>query len=177
MQINIIAAIGKNRELGKDNKLLWHIPEDFKRFKDLTSGYVVIMGRKTYESLPEKFRPLPNRVNIVITRNKNVVEQFIAPKIDGAMNRTTTIFCNSIEIALDKAKEFNDEIFIIGGAEIYKQGIKYADKLYLTLVDKEYLDADAFFPEYGEFKLFKLVGEGVEDNLHYKFVELMKSSP
>ena len=79
--INIIAAIGKNRELGKDNKLLWHIPEDFKRFKNLTSGHVVIMGRKTYQSLPKKFRPLPNRVNIVVTRNKNVVEQFIAQSV------------------------------------------------------------------------------------------------
>jgi len=172
--ISIIAAIGKNRELGKDNKLLWHIPDDFKRFKDLTSGHIVIMGRKTYESLPENFRPLPKRINIVITKNKNVVEQFIAPKIDGAMNRTTTIFCNSIETALDKAREFNDKIFIIGGASIYTQGIKYSDKLYLTLIDKEYPDADAFFPEYGEFGKVVWKENKVQGDLEYKFVELEK---
>ena len=171
--INIIAAIGKNRELGKNNKLLWHIPEDFKRFKDLTSGHVVIMGRKTYESLPEKFRPLPNRVNIVITRNKNVVEQFIAPKIDGAMNRTTTIYCNSIEMALEKSKEFNKEIFIIGGAQIYSLGIKYADKLYLTLVDEEFPDADTFFPDYGEFKKKVFEEDHASGDIKFKFVELI----
>lgn len=137
--ISIIAAIGKNRELGKNNALLWHIPEDMKRFKDLTTGQVVIMGRKTYESLPPRFRPLPNRINIVVTRN----------------NKWRTSDCtvvNSIEEAVEKAKEFNKEIFIIGGASIYQQGIKYANKLYLTLVDKEYTDADAFFPDYSEFR-------------------------
>ncbi|MEK7177541.1 MAG: dihydrofolate reductase, partial [Patescibacteria group bacterium] len=150
---------------GKDNKLLWYIPEDFKRFKELTSGHVVIMGRKTYESLPENFRPLPNRINIMITRDVNY-------KVEGVI-----VYHSLEEVMKNLESKFKDEVFIIGGAEIYKQGIKYADKLYLTLVDKEYLDADAFFPEYGEFKLLKLVGEGVEDNLHYKFVELMKSSP
>ncbi|PIP63668.1 diacylglycerol kinase [Candidatus Roizmanbacteria bacterium CG22_combo_CG10-13_8_21_14_all_34_12] len=163
--ISIIAAIGKNRELGKDNKLLWRISQDFKRFKDLTSNHVVIMGRKTYESLPKKFQPLPNRINVVITRNKNAIK--------GLINQTTTIFCNSIETALDKAKEFNNEIFIIGGASIYQQGIKYADKLYLTLVDKEYLEADAFFPEYGEFKIVK--EENHQDEKYkYKFIELIR---
>ncbi len=174
--VSIIAAIGKNRELGKDNKLLWHIGQDFKRFKDLTSGHVVIMGRKTYESLPEKFRPLPNRINIIITRNKNVVEQFIAPEINGAMNRTTTIFSHSVENAINKAKEFDKEIFIIGGASIYQQGIKFANKLYLTLVDKEYPEADAFFPEYSEFKKKVFEEDHAEGDIKFKFVELTRHS-
>src|SRR3989304_9524647 len=118
-QISIIAAIGRNRELGKDNKLLWHIPEDMKRFKDLTTNQVVIMGRKTYESLPPKYRPLPKRVNIVVTRDQNYSSEgaFVA---------------HSVEEAIEKSREHRKEIFIIGGAQIYELGIKYADRLYLT---------------------------------------------
>ena len=159
--ISRIAAIGKNRELGKDNKLLWHISEDMKRFKNLTTGNVVIMGRKTYDSIPEKFRPLPNRVNIVVTRDSNYQQK-------GA------IVCHSIEDSLEKAREFNKEIFIIGGASIYEQGIKFADKLYLTLVDKEYSDADAFFPDYSEFK--KVISEENHSSgeFQFKFIEIEK---
>ncbi|MFA6532468.1 MAG: dihydrofolate reductase [Patescibacteria group bacterium] len=168
--ISIIAAIGKNRELGKKNKLLWHISEDFKRFKDLTSGHVVIMGRKTYESLPEKFRPLPNRINIVVSRHPEPVS--------GSRNQfgmTQLIYCSSIEEAIQFAKqEKTSEIFIIGGASIYKQGIKYADKLYLTLVDKEYPDADAFFPEYGEFKRKVFEEDHNSKDINFKFIELEK---
>lgn len=170
--ISIIAAIGKNRELGKDNKLLWHIPEDFKRFKELTKGHVVIMGRKTYESLPEKFRPLPNRVNIVITRNKDAIK--------GLINQTTTIFCDSLENAIENSqsairnKKLSNEIFIIGGAEIYKQGIKYADKLYLTLIDQEYPDADVFFPDYSEFKKIVFEENHTSNKIKFKFIELTK---
>jgi len=164
--ISIIAAIGKNRELGKDNKLLWHIPEDFKRFKNLTSGHVVIMGRKTYESLPEKFRPLPNRINIVVTRNPNftTINQLI---VVGSIEE-------AIESAKAKIQNPNNEIFIIGGASIYEQGIKYADKLYLTLVEKEYPDADTFFPDYSQFK--KVVSEEKhKDNIYsYRFIELSR---
>ena len=175
VKISIIAAIGKNRELGKDNKLLWNIPEDFKRFKELTSGHIVIMGRKTYESLPEKFKPLPNRINIVVTRNN----QFTILARSYKDSNSQVLICNSLEAAIQKAKSYklqvtSFEVFIIGGASIYEQGIKYADKLYLTLVDREFPDADAFFPEYGEFRNLKLVGEGVEGNLRYKFVEILK---
>ena len=169
--ISIIAAIGKNRELGKDNKLLWYIPEDFKKFKDLTSGHVVIMGRKTFESLPEKFRPLPNRVNIVVTRDLNFTISARSYK-DGKV-----IICHSLEEALRltplaqgkplKNLKSKDEVFIIGGASIYEQGIKYADRLYLTLVDKTYPDADAFFPKYDEFKVVK---EEKHQNKEYAFM-------
>ncbi len=157
MQVSIIAAIGKNRELGKDNKLLWHIPADFKRFKALTSGHTVIMGRKTFESIG---KPLSNRINIVVTRNRS----------------WTPLGCtvyHSVEEAIENS-ELGKKIFIIGGASIYKQGIKYADKLYLTLVDKQYPEADAFFPDYPEFKK-KVFEESHRDkNYSFKFIELIK---
>jgi len=126
--ITIIAAIGKNRELGKDNDLIWHLPNDLKRFKKITSGHDVIMGRKTFESLG---KPLPNRTNIIITRNGNF-------KADGCT------IVNSLEEALKACNDANP--YILGGAEIYSQAIKIADVLDLTLVDAE-LKADVFFPE------------------------------
>jgi len=126
--ITIIAAIGKHRELGKNNQLIWHLPNDLKRFKKVTSGHDVIMGRKTFESLGG---PLPSRTNIIITRNTN----YKAPLCTVA---------NSLEEALSISEDPNP--FILGGAQIYTQAIKIADKLDLTLVDASF-DADAFFPE------------------------------
>lgn len=134
--ISIIAAIDENNALGKDNKLLWHIPEDLKRFKDLTSGHPIIMGRRTFESIG---KVLSGRLNIVVTRSS----VFVA---EGAMIR------HSLEEALELAKNSGqDEIFIIGGAQIYRQALPLTDKLYLTLVPGKH-DADAYFPEYPEFK-------------------------
>lgn len=159
--ISIIAAIGKNRELGKNNKLLWHISEDFKRFKTLTSGHIVIMGRKTYKSLDEKYCPLPNRINIVVTRNR-------------AWTPLGCLVTHSIEEAIEKAKEFNKEIFIIGGAQIYNLGIKYANKLYLTLVDKKYPEADVFFPDYSEFKKIIFEENHTSGEIQFKFMDLTK---
>jgi len=175
--ISIIAAIGKNRELGKENKLLWNIPEDMKRFQNLTSGHVVIMGRKTYESLPKKFRPLPNRVNIILSRHSGEPAQSSTPESlsdSGQARMTLSIYCSSIEDALEKAKTFGKEIFIIGGAQIYSLGIKYADKLYLTLVDKEFSDADAFFPDYSQFNKIIFEENHQDDKYSYKFIELVK---
>ncbi|TSC77914.1 MAG: dihydrofolate reductase [Parcubacteria group bacterium Gr01-1014_24] len=128
--ISLIAAIGKNNELGKGNTLLWHMPEDMKHFRETTSGHAVIMGRKTFESLG---KPLPNRRNIVITRDVNYQKEGveIVHSIDGALK----LFKNTAE-----------EIFIIGGAEIYKQSISVADKLYITHIKAEDKDADVFFP-------------------------------
>lgn len=162
--INIIAAIGKNRELGKDNKLLWHIGEDFKRFKKLTLNSVVIMGRKTFESIS---KPLPNRINIIITRNRS-------------WTPLGCTVCYSIKEAIDKGAAFAQatasqrEIFIIGGAEIYKQGIKYADKLYLTLIDKEFPEADAYFPDYSDFKKIIKEEKKSDGKFTYKFIDLEK---
>ncbi len=173
--LSIIAAIGKNRELGKDNKLLWHLASDMKRFKKLTEGHVVIMGRKTFESLPEKYRPLPNRVNIVITR-QNLRTNLKRPRQD-----CSVFFVSSIEEAIEKGEEIvkkenlSDEIFVIGGANVYSQAIKYADKIYLTIIDKDYPQADVFFPEYQNiFKKIIYNEKKQENELNFEFIELLK---
>jgi len=155
--INIIAAIGKRRELGKDNRLLWHLPQDLARFKRLTLDQVVIMGRKTYESIG---KPLPNRLNIVITHRKDYCANgcWIVAKLDQAL-------------ALAQEKAPNKEIFLIGGGQLYQQGIAYAQKLYLTLVDGEF-EADTFFPDYSTFKKIVAQEEGEDNGYHYKFIEL-----
>lgn len=133
--ISIIVAVAENNAIGKNNQLLWHLPADMKIFKEKTIGHCVITGRKNFESIPEKFRPLPNRTNIVVTRQKD----YQAP---GA------IVVNSLSEAIDKAKATGDnEIFIIGGGEIYKQALHLADKIYLTKVHHHFYDADTFFPE------------------------------
>jgi dihydrofolate reductase len=127
--ITIIAAIAEQNALGKDNQLIWHLPADLKRFKQVTSNHHVIMGRKTYESLG---KPLPNRTNIIITRNGNF-------KAEGC------IIVNSLLQAIEAAKKDKNP-FILGGAEIYKQSIEIADKLDLTFVHHQF-EADVFFPE------------------------------
>ncbi|MBL0330520.1 MAG: dihydrofolate reductase [Bacteroidetes bacterium] len=131
--ISIIVAVANNNVIGKDNSLIWHLPADMKFFKEKTSGHCIITGRKNYESIPEKFRPLPNRTNIVITRQKN----YLAPGYRG----------DSIEQAIEKALVTGDsEIFIIGGAEIYKQCMHLANRIYLTQIHHTF-EGDAFFPE------------------------------
>ena len=129
--ISLIAAIGKNNELGKGNTLLWHLPADMKHFREITTLHPVVMGRKTFESLG---KPLPNRRNIVITRDVNY-------------KRTGMELVYSLNEALDLFPNQDEEIFIIGGAEIYKQTMPVADKLYITHIDAEDREADAFFPE------------------------------
>lgn len=130
--ISIIAAVSSNGVIGKEGKLPWYIPEDLKHFKKLTSGNVVIMGRKTYESIG---KPLPNRVNIVITRDKNKI-------INGC------ITVNSIEEAIRKAGN-DKQIFIIGGGEIYKKSLNFANKIYLTKVHQN-IEGDTYFPTLNE---------------------------
>lgn len=135
MIISLIAALTENRVIGKNNNLPWHLPDDMKYFMQTTKGHHVIMGRKNYESIPEKFRPLPNRTNIVLTRQKN----FRAPGC---------IVVNSIEEALKIAKNNQEkEVFIIGGADIYNQGFAETTKMYLTEI-KATLQGDTFFPEF-----------------------------
>ncbi|MBX2955056.1 MAG: dihydrofolate reductase [Cyclobacteriaceae bacterium] len=135
MTISLIAALTENRVIGKNNDLPWHLPDDMKYFMQTTKGHPVIMGRKNYDSIPEKFRPLPNRTNIVVTRQRD----FVA---DGC------IVVHSLEEALDEATNIvTDEIFIIGGAEIYRQGLPKANKLYLTEILAT-LDGDTYFPEF-----------------------------
>ena len=124
-----IAAAAQNNALGKDNQLVWHLPDDFKRFKKLTTGHYIILGRKTFESFP---KPLPNRTHVIITRNKNY-------QAEGC------IVVNSLQEALQKVPQGQD-IFIIGGAQIYKQSMHLSDKIELTRVHTT-CEADAFFPE------------------------------
>lgn len=133
--ISLIAAIQrKDRGIGFQNELLFRISDDLKRFKALTTGHPIIMGRKTFDSIGGK--PLPNRTNIVVTRQER--------KQDGVL------FCTSLESALEEARAIDENIFVIGGAEIYKQALPFADRLELTVIDGN-LHADTFFPEYGEF--------------------------
>ncbi len=128
MKITMIAAAGENEALGKDNDLVWHLPDDFKRFKQLTTGHHIIMGRKTFETFPKL---LPNRVHIVITRDRNYTAEGV-------------IIVHTIEEALAKVE--NDENpFIIGGGKIYTLGMQYADCIELTRVHGDF-EADAFFP-------------------------------
>lgn len=132
---SIIVAIAKNNAIGKNNDLIWHIPEDMRFFKMTTNGHCIITGRKNYESIPEKFRPLPNRTNIVVTRN-------VEYQAEGA------IVLNSIETALNYANSLNEEeVFIIGGGQIYSEALNLGlvDKMYITHVDKAF-EADTFFP-------------------------------
>lgn len=167
-KICIIAAIGENRELGKDNKLLWHIPEDLKRFKELTLGHSVIIGRKTFESIG---RPLPNRTNIIVTRDKDykaegcIVTHSIEEAIKAARETTS-----GVSIESDAFNKPLDRVFIIGGAQIYQQSIKFADRLYLTLVHASFPDADAFFPDYSAFT--KVIAKGIRSSAGYKYTFL-----
>ena len=136
----LIAATSLNNALGKDNKIIWHLPDDFKRFKDLTSGHYIIMGRKTFESFP---KPLPNRTHVVITRQENY-----APEV--------CIVVSSIESAFAICPK-NEDTFLIGGAEIYELGLPYIDKIELTLI-KETFEADAFLPKI-DFSKWELIKE------------------
>lgn len=142
--ITLIAAAAENNALGKNNEMIWHLPDDFKRFKKLTSGHFIIMGRKTYESLDG---PLPNRTHIIITRQENYAE-----KVDSSC----CIVVDNIEDAIAKSAS-EDETFVIGGGEIYKLALPLADKIELTRVHETF-EADAYFPEIDENK-WNLVNE------------------
>ncbi len=161
-RVAAVVAIGKNRELGYEGKLLWHIPDDLKRFKELTLGHPIIMGRKTFESILgyTQGKPLPGRTNIVVTR-------------DAGWKYEGVIVAPSLDEAIAKAKEMDtEEIHIGGGAQIYEQALPYIDKLYLTLVDDE-KEADTFFPPYEKEFTKKVFEEAREWNgLKYTWVDL-----
>jgi dihydrofolate reductase len=156
MNISIIVAIASNNAIGKDNDLLWHISNDLKRFKELTNGHYIVMGKKTYFSLPK--RPLPNRTNMVIT-------DVPGEQIDDCL------MAYSIEDAISKMDK-EEENFIIGGGSIYKQFMPHADKLYITRVHKDF-DADTFFPEISldEWKLIEKdeVKDDPQNDFTYSF--------
>jgi len=158
--ISIICIIAKNRAIGFKNQLLYDIPEDMKHFKETTTGHVVIMGEKTFRSMNN--RPLPNRVNIILTLDKD-------------FKAKNCLVAHSIEESIKLAKAQNKgEIFFIGGGMIYKQALPYADKLYLTIVEDEPAQADTFFPEYSEFKNIIKQENKESSGYKYSFVELTK---
>ncbi|MGY1488345.1 dihydrofolate reductase [Methylobacillus pratensis] len=128
--LSLIVAVARNRVIGLNNTLPWHLPEDLKRFRALTTGHHIIMGRKTYESLN---RLLPDRTTVIVTRNQDY-------QVPGA------VIANSLEQAIDLAAN-DDEAFLIGGAELYQTGLKLADRLYITEIDAEFA-GDAFLPEF-----------------------------
>ena len=136
MKVSLIVAVSENGVIGKDNDLIWHLPKDMKFFKETTMGHHVIMGRKNFESIPHKYRPLPNRTNIVITRQSDY-------KAEGC------VVVNSLEEALKVAKSNEEnEAFIIGGGQIYKLAVDsdLVDRIYLTRIHHSF-DGDTFFPE------------------------------
>ena len=151
--ITLIAAAGENNELGKDNDLVWHLPDDFKRFKNLTTGHHIIMGRKTFESFP---KPLPNRTHLVITRNKEYQKE-------GA------VVVHSLDEALLKAQN-DPQPFVIGGGEIYKLAIDTADKIELTRVHGTF-EADTYFPEIDldKWQLISEVKHEKDEKHNYSF--------
>lgn len=154
----MIAAIGKNNALGKDNDLIWHLPDDFKRFKQLTTGHKIIMGRKTFESFP---KPLPNRAHIIITRDRNY-----------SLDLPSCTVVHSMEEALNLVH--NDPLsYIIGGGEIYDLAMPHADVLEITRVHESF-DADTYFPEIDK-KIWKLIKEefhSSDERHNYNFTYL-----
>ncbi len=164
-KISLIAGIGRNRELGKSNELLWRVPDDLKRFKMLTTGHPVIMGRKTFESILHSplGKPLPDRTNIVVTHDPD----YAAP--EGVI--VTTTFPEALSYAKDAPGA--DEIFVIGGGQIYEAAIPFADRLNLTLFDATADSADALFPPYdNQFTREIFREEREHDGLKYTWVDL-----
>ena len=158
MIISLIAAMGRNYVIGKDNSLPWKLPEDMKRFKELTLNKPVVMGRKTFESIG---KPLPDRKNIILTRDKNY-------SVQGC------IVVHSAEEAL-KAAKGTEEVMIIGGEQIFKEFLPIANKMYLTFIDEEF-EGDAYFPEYSVNEWKEVKKEEHENDYKYAFVDLEKIS-
>jgi dihydrofolate reductase len=164
-QISLISAISRTkRTIGRDGGgLPWRIPEDFKYFREKTTGHPIIMGRKTFEEFNGKL--LPNRIHIVITREKD----YKAP--------AEVLVANSIEDAISKASQIEDkEIFVIGGAQIYEQALPFADKLYITQVDTD-IDSSIKFPDYTKFGFNKIIysQKSQDRNFSYEFQEITKT--
>ena len=160
MEVIIIAAIGRKSEIGKGNDLLWKLPNDMKFFKEKTLGHAVIMGRKTYESIPKKYRPLKDRLNIVISSNNKYEEEGV-------------VMAKSPSDALKIAENSDyDQVFVIGGASIYENLIDKINKMYITEVAASFDDADVFFPEnwYKDIVVKnKILRQEVDEKQEYAF--------
>jgi dihydrofolate reductase len=162
MIISIIVAIAQNNVIGNNNQLIWHIPGDLKRFKSITMGHTVVMGRKTFESIG---KPLPGRKNVVISRQTNF-------KAEGCL------VYNSLDKALDSLKN-EGEIFIIGGGEIYRLAMPISHKIYLTKIHKDF-PGDTFFPEIPmedwEITHEELISDGVKADFSYSYIDLERKN-
>lgn len=165
----MIAAVGKNLELGAKNKLLWHIPEDIKFFQSKTLYHSIVMGRKTFESFT---RPLKNRTSIIVTREK----KYQAPDgvyVFDSINKALK-FGEKEELRLRKklADGLDPEVYVIGGAQIFEAAMPYTDRLYITFVHSEFSEAEVFFPKYPEFKKVVLETKSSDANYSYTFTVL-----
>ena len=156
--ISIIAAIGKNNELGSKNQLIFHLKEDMQFFKTTTMGHNILMGRKTFESIG---RPLPGRTNYVVTRHPELLPEGVEPVVE-------------LEKSLDNWQNSTEELFVIGGGAVYEAALPFADTLYLTEVDAT-ADADTFFPAFDKSRYNKtLIKKGKEDDLTYSIFKYKK---
>lgn len=158
MKISIIVALDDKNGIGKDGGMPWNIPSDLKRFKKITEGHPVIMGRKTFESIG---KPLPKRTNIIITRNNFKQEDLIIK--------------HSLKEAIEEAKKASgsDEVFIVGGGQVFKEAMVLADKIYLTKIEGDY-NADTFFPDYSSFAKKTYEDSKEENGYKFKFIDLEK---
>lgn len=161
MQVSLIVAMDSNRGIGKNNDLMWHLPADMNFFKETTKNQIVVMGRKNYDSIPEKYRPLPNRLNVILTRNKDFKAE-------------NCLVFNSLNDCLDHFKDEKErKVFIIGGGEIYKMALDSGrlNEMYITYVNGVF-DADTFFPQFNEseWEIQVLDEQSIDEKHKYGFV-------
>ena len=157
MTVSLLAAVAHGGVIGRDGTVPWHLPEDLTRFRELTTGHAVVMGRRTWDSLPDRFRPLPGRRNVVVTRN----EKWHAAGAERAA---------SVEEAL-RGLAPEDSVFVIGGAEVYAAALPWADELLLTEIDRK-VDGDTFFPDWDRGRFDEVTREDrlAEDGTPFAFV-------
>ncbi len=160
MTVYSIAAVAENKAIGKNNDLIWKLPDDMKFFKDSTLNQVIITGRKNYESIPHNFRPLPNRINIILTRDRNY-------QAEGA------VICHSLSDAIDYCEKHNHEsVYVIGGGQVYREALKegLVDVMLITQVHAEF-EADTFYPEFEKSEWTKeIISEhGIDERHDYPF--------
>jgi dihydrofolate reductase len=168
-QLALIAALSSNRVIGINNRLPWNIPEDLKRFRSLTASHVIVMGRKTYESIG---KPLPGRESRVITRQKDFLKGATVAGVPGVK------VYESLEAAVQEPigeTYKQDMIFVIGGGEIYAQALPHADLLYLTVIDKEF-EGDAWFPDFSGEKFVEVASENRYEPLPFRFLTLQRTA-
>ncbi|MES2857021.1 MAG: dihydrofolate reductase [Bdellovibrionota bacterium] len=178
MILTAIAAMAKNRVIGKDGDLPWRIPEDFKFFKDKTTGHIMIMGRKTFESFP---KPLPNRLHVVITRQKDYAPEgaVVARSVEHAVELVRELLheeAESVSPTPEGAPEqWPEEVFIIGGGEIYKEMLPHTDRIYLTEISENF-EGDAKFPEFSKTEFHEVERSHRDKPVPFDFVTYERTS-